>query len=65
MVQNRIYNYFVRNPQLHILFVFDRMNIIETELKEVEWKEGYLYQVFDGTWFATKYAIENDWKDKK
>jgi uncharacterized protein (TIGR02687 family) len=41
------------------------MNIIETELKEVEWKEGYLYQVFDGTWFATKYAIENDWKDKK
>ncbi len=65
MVQNRIYNYFVRNPQLHILFVFDRMNIIETELKEVEWKEGYLYQVFDGTWFTTKYAIENDWKDKK
>lgn len=65
MVQTRIYNYFVRNPQLHILFVFDRMNIIETELKEVEWKEGYLYQVFDGTWFATKYAIENDWKDKK
>ena len=65
MVQNRIYNYFVRNPQLHILFVFDRMNIIETELKDVEWKEGYLYQVFDGAWFATKYAIENDWKDKK
>jgi hypothetical protein len=29
------------------------MNIIETELKEVEWKEGYLYQVFDGRWFTT------------
>ena len=65
MVQNRIYNYFVRNPQLHVLFVFDRMNIIETELLKAEWKEGYLYKVFDGAWFTTKYAIENDWMGKK
>lgn len=25
MAQNRIYNYFDRNPQLHVIFIFDRM----------------------------------------
>ena len=65
MVQDRIYNYFERNPQLHVLFIFDKMNIIQTELEEAtEWADGYLYKVFDGAWFNTKYAIENQWKDK-
>lgn len=66
MVQDRIYSYFERNPQLHVLFIFDRMNIIQTELDEIqEWKGDYIYKVFDGAWFNAKYAIENDWKDKK
>lgn len=44
MVQERIYNYFERNPQLHVLFIFDRMDIIQTELGEVkEWADGYIY----------------------
>lgn len=61
----RIYNYFERNPQLHVLFIFDKMNIIQTELDETkEWDDDYIYKVFDGAWFNTKYAIENDWKDK-
>ena len=65
MVQNRIYNYFERNPQLHVLFIFDRMNIIQTELdEEKEWRSDYIYKVFDGAWFNAKYAIENEWKDK-
>lgn len=65
MVQDRIYSYFERNPQLHVLFIFDRMEIIQTELKEVkEWADGYVYKVFDGAWFNTKYAIEKTWKDK-
>ncbi len=65
MVQDRIYNYFERNPQLHVLFIFDRMSIIQTELDEAkDWDDGYIYKVFDGAWFNTKYAIENDWKDK-
>ena len=65
MVKDRIYNYFERNPQLHVLFIFDRMNIIQNELDEQkEWKSDYIYKVFDGAWFNTKYAIENDWKDK-
>ena len=66
MVQERIYSYFERNPQLHVLFIFDRMNIILTELEGVTWDESlYVYKVFDGAWFNTKYAIENTWKDKR
>ncbi len=65
MVQDRIYNYFERNPQLHVLFIFDRMNIIQNELDELkQWNDDYIYKVFDGAWFNAKYAIENDWKDK-
>ena len=66
MVQQRIYNYFERNPRLHVLFIFDGMDILRTELDEVkEWEADYVYHVFDGAWFNTKYAIENDWKDKR
>ena len=64
MVQERIYSYFERNPQLHVLFIFDKMNINFTELELVEWPENYIYKVFDGAWFNIKYAIENTWKDK-
>lgn len=64
MVQERIYNYFERNPQLHVLFIFDRMNINYTELEQVVWPDNYVYKVFDGAWFNTKYAIENTWKNK-
>lgn len=65
MTENRIYSYFERNPQLHVLFIFDRMNIIQTELdEEKEWRSDYIYKVFDGAWFNAKYAIENEWKDK-
>jgi len=64
MVQERIYNYFERNPQLHVLFIFDKLNINFTELELAEWKDNYIYKVFDGAWFNIKYAIENTWKDK-
>ncbi|MBR5576795.1 MAG: BREX-1 system phosphatase PglZ type A [Bacteroidaceae bacterium] len=66
MVQKRIYSYFERNPQLHVLFIFDKMNIIQTDLEGTEWDEDkYIYKVFDGAWFNTKYAIENTWKEKR
>ena len=66
MVQDRIYNYFERNPQLHVLFIFDMMGLIGEELKEAVWDEAtYVYKVFDGAWFNTKYAIENTWRDKR
>ena len=63
MVIDRIYNYFERNPQLHVLFIFDRMNIIETDLSGLQWREGYVFHIFDGSWFNTKYNIEYTWKD--
>lgn len=65
MVQERIYSYFERNPKLRVLFIFDNMTIIETELQGASWNEGFHYVVFDGTWFGTKYAIEHQWKDEK
>lgn len=65
MIQKRIYSYFERNPQLHVLFIFDPMNIFETDLEGKEWADGYVYKVFDGAWFNTKYAIENTWKEKR
>ena len=66
MVQDRIYSYFERFPRLRVLFIFDGMGFIQTELDEIrEWREDYLYKVFDGAWFNAKYAIENDWKDKR
>ena len=65
MVQERIYSYFERNPQLHVLFIFDKMNINFTELEDVKWPDSYVYKVFDGAWFNVKYAIENTWKDKR
>lgn len=66
MVQDRIYSYFERNPQLHVLFIFDNMNIIQSELEEAtDWADGYIYKVFDGAWFNIKYAIENTWKDMR
>ena len=64
-MQKRIYSYFERNPQLHVLFIFDPMNIFETDLEGKEWADGYVYKVLDGAWFNTKYAIENTWKEKR
>ena len=46
MVQKRIYNYFERNPQLHILFIFDKMNIIQNDLEDSTWDEDlYIYKI--------------------
>ncbi len=34
MIQKRIYSYFERTPQLHVLFIFDQMNIIKSEQRK-------------------------------
>ena len=65
MIQDRIYSYFERNPQLHVLFIFDKMDIFRNDLEDVKFGEDYVYEVFDGAWFNAKYNIENTWKDKK
>ena len=64
MTIDRIYDYFERNPQLHVLFLFDN-GFLEGELADVKWSEDFHYEVFDGCWCNVKYAIENTWADKK
>ena len=65
MTQERIYSYFQRNPQLHVLFIFDKANIIMNDLADCSWGTEYIYKVFDGAWFNTKYNIEYAWKEKR
>lgn len=65
MIKNQIYNYFERNEDMHVLFIFDRMDYIGVELRDAEWKDGYRYVTFDGKWFTTKYNIHNEWKDDR
>lgn len=64
MVQDKIKQYFERNPKLHVLFIFDQMDAIGSELIDAVWDDDYVYKKFDGTWFNTKYDIEHTWKDK-
>lgn len=65
MIQSQIYKYFRTNPELRVLFVFDPLDAINSELADCEWDEGYRYEVFDGRWFTTKLLIENEWKGDK
>ena len=64
-VIDNIYKYFERNERLRVLFIFDPMLSLKVELDGVEWQEGYRFVEFQSNWFATKYALENEWaKDK-
>jgi len=65
MILDQIYNYFERNEDMHVLFIFDSMDYMRSELRDVQWKEGYRYVVFDGRWFTTKYNIYSEWRDDK
>jgi len=69
-VFNEIERYFERNADLRVLFIFDNLRSIETELSDsnvTPWGEHpeYVYEVFDGHWFTTKYKINEEWKDKR
>lgn len=41
MIQNKIYNYFERNEKLKVLFIFDPMDAIASELHAVSWRDGF------------------------
>ena len=69
-VFNEIVRYFERNADLHVLFIFDQMQNIQTELSDktvTPWDEHpeYVFEVFDGHWFTTKLKIYSEWQDKK
>lgn len=63
--KDKIFNYFLGNSDLRVLFIFDSMAMISTEIMDVEWPEDYVYHEFDGRFFYIKYQLEHDWKDKK
>lgn len=66
-LQKKIYDYFERDTELMVLFIFnDSVDIFTTaELESVEWKSGYRYIDFKGDWFTTKYRLDNDWQNDK
>lgn len=66
-LQKKIYDYFERNTELRVLFIFnDSVDIFTTaELESVEWKSGHRYIDFKGDWFTTKYRLDNDWQNDK
>ena len=48
MVQEKIFQYFNGNSELHVLFIFDPLGQIDSDLCEAVWPEGYRYVVFGG-----------------
>lgn len=62
--QDKIYNYFEREPELKVLFIFND-EFLADELSEVEWKAGYRYIDFKGDWFTTKYKLDTEWANEK
>ena len=65
MIQDKIYSYFERNPQLKVLFVFDGTRDKLAELENAEWKPEYRFVVFKDNWFTIKYNLTHDWQEDK
>ena len=63
-VIDKIYNYFERDPELKVLFIFND-EFLAMELEEAQWKEGYRYVDFKGDWFTTKYKLYTEWTNDK
>ena len=61
---DKIYNYFDREPDLKVLFIFND-DFLADELREVQWKEGYRFVDFQGDWFTVKYNLDNAWADDR
>lgn len=64
MVQDKIYQYFERNPELKVLFIFNN-EFLAAELAGLEWRTDYRYMDFKGDWFTVKYNLDNDWQYDK
>ena len=64
MVQDKIYQYFERDPELKVLFIFND-EFLAAELEDVEWRPGYRYIDFKGDWFTMKYRLDNEWQHDK
>ena len=64
MTEDKIYQYFERDPELKVLFIFNN-EFLAAELADVEWRTGYRYVDFKGDWFTVKYRLDNEWQHDK
>lgn len=65
-IREKIYNYFDKQPRLHVLFVFDPMGYLENDIQtDMTWPDNYTYVKFAGDWFTTKVHLASDWADRK
>ena len=64
MVLDKIYQYFERDPELRVLFIFNN-EFLAAELEGIEWRPGYRYVDFKGDWFTMKYNLDNEWQSDK
>ena len=65
MVQEKIYQYFERDPELRVLFIFNNENLWADDLEGLEWRPGYRFVDFKGDWFTMKYKLDNEWQYDK
>lgn len=66
-IREKIYNYFIKSPELKVLFIFDPSGMVRYEIEEIDepWQEDYIYQIFGGDWFSTKYRLAHEWAERK
>ena len=65
MIQDKIFRYFDGSPDLHVLFVFDQMGMLQAEIADCTWPADYRIVPFEGQWFTVKYNLDNDWQYDK
>lgn len=63
-LQDKIYQYFDRDPNLKVLFLFNN-ELLAMELRDLDWRDGFRYVEFQGDWFTTKYRLDHEWKDER
>ncbi|MCD8296130.1 MAG: hypothetical protein LUC88_00995, partial [Prevotella sp.] len=64
MLEQKIYNYFERNPELRVLFIFYDP-YLKDDLQHITWKDGFRYVEFKGDWFTCKYKLDTEWANDK
>lgn len=65
MTQERIYSYFQRNPQLHVLFIFDKANIIMNDLQTVRGELNISIKYLMELGSTLNITLNTAWKEKR
>ena len=68
MLQDRIIEYFERDPQLRRLFIFDELGLERGEYESMNWPDGYHFELIEDEnplWFNLKYKLTHEWKDDR